>query len=228
MHIWSKDHKDEFLRELLRHEGLGENWRNPTCGTCHQSLMPPSDLDPHTRNPRIIRCRDCFGGLQECIDCCLQRHARLPLHVLDVNSPTLPLTFVTDLILFTKEWTGEYWDRRTLKELGLIIQMGHNDTPCLNPAPTLTTTVLDHNGIHQVAVRFCNCERALLGDKRIQCLRAGWYPASVTDPQTCATFRVLEDFHLLNLTGGLNVHDYIGALERRTDGTRVTLAPVCP
>ena len=228
MHIWSKDHKDKFLRELLWHEGLGENQRNPTCGTCHQLLMPPSDLDPHTQNPRIIRCRDCFGGLQECVDCCLQHHARLPLHVLDVNSPTLPLTFVTDLILFTKEWMGEYWDRRTLKEPGLIIQMGHNDTPCLNPAPTLTTTVLDHNGIHQVAVHFCDCEQALLSDKRIQCLRAGWYPASVTDPQTCATFRVLEDFHLLNLTGGLNVHDYIGALERRTDGTRVTLAPICP
>ena len=39
-----------------------------------------------------------------------------------------------------------------LKELGLIIQMGHNDTPCLNLAPTLTTTVLDHNGIHASAV----------------------------------------------------------------------------
>jgi hypothetical protein len=106
--------------------------------------------------------------------------------------------------------------------------MGHYDTPCLNPAPTLPITVLDHNGIHKVAVRFCDCERALLSDKRIQCLRAGWYPATVTDPQTCATFRVLEEFHLLNLTGGLNVHDYIGALERRTDGSRTTLAPVRP
>jgi hypothetical protein len=94
MRVWSKDHKDEFLRELLQHEGLGENWRNPTCGTCHQSLIPSPNptLDPPTQNPCIIHCQDCFGGLQECVDCCLRCHARLPLHVLDVNIPTLPLT----------------------------------------------------------------------------------------------------------------------------------------
>lgn len=57
-------------------------------------------------------------------------------------------------------------------------------------------------------------------------LRAGWYPASVTDPSTCATFSVLDQFHLLNLAGGLNTLDFIGALERLTDGTRVEVTPV--
>ena len=82
MLIWSDNHMAEFLAELLRHKGLGENRHTTTCGTCHQSLMPSSDS---IQKPRIVRCQDCFGGLMECVDCCLQRHARLPLHVLDVS-----------------------------------------------------------------------------------------------------------------------------------------------
>lgn len=86
--------------------------------------------------------------------------------------------------------------------------------------------MLDSHGIHEVTARYCGCERALLASKRAQLLRIRWYPATVTDPTTCATFRALEEFTLLNLKGALNVHNWIGALAMRTDGTKVSLTPV--
>ncbi|KIM81001.1 hypothetical protein PILCRDRAFT_9047 [Piloderma croceum F 1598] len=104
------------------------------------------------------------------------------------------------------EWNGNFWEKQMLKDLGLVMQFGHSNGLCLNPGPIIAGMIIEHNGIHPV-------------------LRAGLYPASVSDPQSCATFQVLEEFHLLNLTGGLNVHDFIGALERRTDATGVTLTP---
>jgi hypothetical protein len=44
----------------------------------------------------------------------------------------------------------------------------------------------------------------------------------VTDPTTCATFKVLDLFRLLNVVGNVNCHDFINALERLTDATSRT------
>lgn len=207
MSLWRNGHIQEFMREIVRHEGLGEHRQHPRCSGCSAGFDNPEGPSPSTI-PRV-RCRDCFGEFVECVSCSLHRHARLPLHVVD-------------------QWTGQYWQRKSLKEMGLTIQLGHLDTPCLAPATTnpLPVTVIDVGGIHEVSVFFCGCERELLGDKRLQMLRAGWYPASMTDPQSCATFRALDQYHMLHLVGGLNVHDWIKSAERLTDATKVNTPPV--
>ncbi|KAF7966211.1 hypothetical protein HWV62_39676 [Athelia sp. TMB] len=56
------------------------------------------------------------------------------------------------------------------------------------------------------------------GLRRMQLLRAGWYPATMTNPQTCATLAVLEEYHLLLLKGALNVHDFIAADREKAMG----------
>ena len=86
--------------------------------------------------------------------------------------------------------------------------------------------VLDSNGIHEVGVHFCGCALAMRANKREQLMRAGWYPATVVDLQTCATFQVLERYHLLNVVGGVNVHDFVGSLERLTSATEPSSTPV--
>jgi hypothetical protein len=86
--------------------------------------------------------------------------------------------------------------------------------------------VLDSNGIHKIRVHFCGCALAMRANKRKQLMRAGWYPATVIDPQTCVTFRVLERYHLLNVLGGVNVHDFVGSLERLTNATEPSTTPV--
>lgn len=112
-----------------------------------------------------------------------------------------------------------------MQALGYILHLNHVGGVCPIESEPLNTTIIDHNGLHQVHIRYCKCERAPLGDKRVQLLRAGLYPATVTDPATCAMFGVLEEYHLLNLTGGLNVYDFVGALERSTDPLRVEHIP---
>jgi hypothetical protein len=94
-------------------------------------------------------------------------------------------------------------------------------------------TVIHTNGIHQIRYRYCNCTRAhTLGDNNnlSQLLRGRWYPATVTDPTTCASFNVLDLFRLLNVVGNVNCHDFIGSLERMTDAagsTGMNWMPVC-
>lgn len=46
--------------------------------------------------------------------------------------------------------------------------------------------------------------------------RNAWFPSSATDPDTCATFKVLDTFRLLNVIGNVNAHDFVTALERLT------------
>jgi hypothetical protein len=52
-----------------------------------------------------------------------------------------------------------------------------------------------------------------------QLLRNGWYPATITDPATCATFTTLETFRLQNVVANMNANDFITAIERQTNAT---------
>lgn len=106
------------------------------------------------------------------------------------------------------------------------MQLGHPGTTCHTPDNLLQLTVVDSHAIHEISARFCACELSLTTNKRRQVLSAGWYPATVTNPSTCATFRVLEEFHLQNLKGGINVQAFVGALEKRTDAIKIAPPPV--
>ncbi len=100
-------------------------------------------------------------------------------------------------------------------------------TSCLTcrPGPEGRTaiTVVHSNGLHVVSVQFCSCVQE---ERRTLFLRLGWWPATATDPRTCATFLVLKQFHLLNLQGKLTVYDFYKALELATDNTGLQKIPV--
>ncbi|KAF7983646.1 hypothetical protein HWV62_20596 [Athelia sp. TMB] len=134
------------------------------------------------------------------------------------------LSHVAEIVSAT-EWTGRYWRKRTLASLGLVVQLGHGHDKCHHPGDKMDMTIIDSHGVHTIGARFCACERALTANKRQQLLRAGWYPASVTDPQTCATLAVLEEYHLLHLKGALNVHDFVAAVSRRSDPANLSTPP---
>ncbi|KAF7293677.1 CxC2 domain-containing protein [Mycena indigotica] len=85
--------------------------------------------------------------------------------------------------------------------------------------------VIDVRGVFTLRVSACNCG---LGQRRnilSQLLAHGWYPATTTDPETCATLEVLELFRLLQMVGNINVNDFIGSIERLTDATRLEATP---
>ncbi|KAJ7429220.1 hypothetical protein B0H11DRAFT_2167516 [Mycena galericulata] len=179
-----------FSDEILRRAGLG-NWvHTQECAVCNRPLGNSAP----TFTP-CFRCGAC-GEFLQCRTCCLDRHATSPLH----------------------EWTGEFWKTRTLRSLGLVYQLGHGGFRCKFPEPIVRNiVVIAESAIHKVAYRFCGCALADSSNNLCQLLRNAWFPATMTDPDTCATFSVLDLFRLLNVEGDANVHDFIGALERKTD-----------
>ncbi|KAF7299239.1 CxC2 domain-containing protein [Mycena indigotica] len=52
-----------------------------------------------------------------------------------------------------------------------------------------------------------------------------WYPATTTNPATCATFNVLETFRFLRSIAKINVQDYVRTLEKLTDSTGLEKVP---
>lgn len=115
----------------------------------------------------------------------------------------------------------------SLKQIGLRVQLGHPlGDPCVNPksAPGDAFTVIDINGIHEVGLDFCECHQ--MEDHTRQLLQARWYPATVSSPQTAATFNVLESFQLLTFESKASVFEYLNSLSRRTDNTGIKDRPV--
>lgn len=68
-----------FVDELLRHEGLGDDQRLPHCALC-EAAFEPGIPD----SPRLFKCSDC-GQFLQCESCCLETHARTPLHTIRVR-----------------------------------------------------------------------------------------------------------------------------------------------
>ncbi|KAJ7933057.1 hypothetical protein B0H13DRAFT_2307333 [Mycena leptocephala] len=181
------DHRDEYLDEMLRLEGRGEAAIFGTCGTCGES-------DPH------YRCENqtCYGTQLFCRTCIVLRHEVLPTH-------------------WVQEWTGSFFKRVGLAELGLVVQLGHT------PGSGCTSmrlgkkkfTLIDVTGIHNVAVQFCQCDSRIT--HRQQLMRACWWPATARDPSTCATFGVLRLFQNMNSLGKISGFHFLRSLELLTN-----------
>ncbi|KAJ7169399.1 hypothetical protein B0H12DRAFT_1246922 [Mycena haematopus] len=161
-----------FLDEIVRHDALGDNDAPElTCALC-----TCKDIGVH-----LFKCGEC-GEFLQCQRCCVTGHARTPLHIIE-------------------EWNGQFWVDVTLQELGLVYQLGHGGLQCPYPDPRLLTMSIIHLPvIHRVKFRYCKCQRADDTSNVQQCLRNKWFPATITDPATCATFSTLETFRLHNVT----------------------------
>ncbi|KAJ7142169.1 hypothetical protein C8R46DRAFT_1233204 [Mycena filopes] len=209
----------DVLNEMMRLCGLADSMDDPQCAVCHVKLDPnavapvpaadpasTANTDTETEevlDRRMFRCADC-GEFVHCKSCCLKRHSMTPLH-------------------FLKVWNGEFWADTTLWALGLIYQLGHQGGPCESPDAVLrSVVVMDTTGIHQVRYRRCGCDRSDTLNPRREFMRNAWYAASATDPDTCATFRVLDLFRLLNVVANVNAHDFVTVLERLTSAVGLT------
>ncbi|KAK0246137.1 hypothetical protein EDD85DRAFT_783838 [Armillaria nabsnona] len=96
-------------------------------------------------------------------------------------------------------WNGDFWEDSTLKKLGLIFQLSHGGGDCPVPHLPWWLTVLHVNE---------SCWRQIMCN--------GWYPATMMDPHSTATFECLDTFCLLNVIANVNVRDYMSFLEQLT------------
>ena len=107
----------------------------------------------------------------------------------------------------------------TLKLIGLKVQLNHS-TYCEIPIPChLGFLILHSNGIHEVALQYCGCSRAI--PHHIQLLRRGFYPSSQQNVRTCTTFGLLNLLHKLALTSQSSTYDFYRALEKLTSNTGI-------
>ncbi|KAG1787612.1 uncharacterized protein HD556DRAFT_1434387 [Suillus plorans] len=147
------------------------------------------------------RCEDCFGVNLHCSSCIKAAHQLHPLHRL-------------------QKWNGKYFERVTLKALGLRIQLGHAPgQACPNPRRAFNNDffVMDSHGIHEVSLDFCDCTDAVAHVQQL--LRISWFPSTTADPKTAATFHLLEEFHILSFESKVSAYEFYNALARRTDNT---------
>lgn len=112
------------------------------------------------------------------------------------------------------------FDRFSLHQAGLVVQLGHDGGPCRNSRLREgTMTVIHVNGIHLVKIAYCECARIGHSLPIVQLIRAGWLPATVDRPRTVVTFQCLKLFRTLYLQGKINAYDFYASLEILTDGS---------
>ncbi|KAJ7702503.1 hypothetical protein B0H16DRAFT_1483197 [Mycena metata] len=158
-----------------------------------------------TKNAADHRCRNCLsGGELMCSDCIIAAHRYLPFHGIEC-------------------WTGDMFERKTLKEMGLRIQLGHwhdVDRRCSVPTPSKGKdfVIIDIHGVHDVALDYCGC--GLGGHPTVQLLRAQLWPVTSTNPQTAATFAVLRQYHLMSFESKCSALEFYQSLVRQTDNVQ--------
>ncbi|KAG1794813.1 uncharacterized protein HD556DRAFT_1474044, partial [Suillus plorans] len=180
-------------RELFLHEMIRLEGRCNRLGaqSCSECNCPSPEY----------RCRDCLGSEIYCSPCILLAHVRHPLHRLE-------------------KWNGQYFERISLKTLGLRIQLGHTTgLKCPNPRRAFNDDfiVVDTHGIHEVSLDFCNCATAQSHIQQL--LQISWFPSTTSDPKTAATFHVLEHYHLLSFESKVSAFEFYNALSRMSDNT---------
>jgi hypothetical protein len=160
----------------------------------------------------IFRCEeDCFEiAPLQCQQCIVNQHTRLPFHRI-------------------QEWTGEYFKRTSLHILGARIFLGHSGMPCPNRSSTSSGrpfVIVDRNGFHNFIIEFCHCDKDVLQTEPIQLIRARLFPATLDQPESAFTFRLLDDFHAHTLSSKKSSYAYHDALQKRTDAAFPQDVPV--
>ncbi|KAK0209542.1 hypothetical protein IW262DRAFT_1450772 [Armillaria fumosa] len=122
-----------------------------------------------------------------------------------------------------QRWNGNFFEKATLQGIGLHVQLNHTSMRCLAPIPGhVAFKVLHTMGIHSVSVDYCGRTREV--PQHTQLLCCGWYPASHKVPTTCATFCLLDFFHLLSLCSKVSVYDFYRTLEKLSLNTGIAVS----
>ncbi|KAJ7871110.1 hypothetical protein B0H13DRAFT_1895895 [Mycena leptocephala] len=188
--LWARLDCMEFLDELLRHDGRGDY--------IHQHVCAGEGCETvHA----VFRCSDCLHSCLYCETCIAEVHRWTPLH-------------------HVEEWDGKHFKRRTLKSLGIRIQLGHPlGEPCAAPVKAAGDdfVIIGSQTIDEVGLDYCGCGTAR--SKPIQLLRMRLYPTTGTNPRSAATFAVLDRYTHMNLESKCSAYEFYNSLAHETNNT---------
>ena len=173
----------------------------------------------------LLRCNDCFSRRVLCHDCCLVVHQESPYHHIE-------------------KWTGSFFQATSLSEEGFTLHLCHNGVSCPVPQPDTTTqgtkaetqgtqqannkkslVVVDVSGVHQLQISWCRCKDTPAAD--IQLLRNDLFPASISNPSTAFTFRLLNHFYIDSVECKTSAMSFFSKLRRLTNDSDPDSVPVC-
>lgn len=109
---------------------------------------------------------------------------------------------------------GEFFVRVTLLDLGATYQLGHRfGEDCARPSGFTDLTLFDVSNVTVVRIRYCYCgEPGSQDPPRVQLLRMRWFPATLKQPGTAFTFRLLDFVHKLQTRSKVNLYDVYATL----------------
>lgn len=115
-----------------------------------------------------------------------------------------------------------------LADLGLQFHLGHGGRICPKPRDgPKDFRVFDTSGAHRISIAYCGCTPLTKEQRLRQLLRAGWFPGTITRPQTVFTFDLLDMFHELTLQSKTTLYDFYHTIIQRTDKMQLGKIPVC-
>ncbi|KAF7797729.1 hypothetical protein EIP86_008929, partial [Pleurotus ostreatoroseus] len=165
-------------REAFLDEDLRSEGRGDYLGL--EACRECGSLDP------CIRCKDCFGEELMCAECMVRRHQRLPLHRLE-------------------QFKDGQFKNIFLADLGLKIHLGHRVRGTCGLAQPRELVVLHTNGLHKVNVVFCGCDTSVKPWQQL--MRIRWWPATVLNPSTAATFELMRHLQSIFVCADDSVQD---------------------
>lgn len=163
-----------------------------------------------TKEVALYRCADCSFPRVLCRTCINTTHSSNPFH-------------------HAQKWTGFFFERVPLSELGRSIKLGHRGKLCSNRllgSEGRATKVVHSNGIHEVRIECCHCILAL--PEPDQLMQSSLFPATLERPKTAFTFAVLKQFHVLGLAAKISAYDFFNTLVNMTDNAFPNKVPVSP
>ncbi|KAJ3567111.1 hypothetical protein NP233_g6578 [Leucocoprinus birnbaumii] len=114
-----------------------------------------------------------------------------------------------------QKWTGTHFTFTLLRDIGLILYIGHQGKPCPASSYTKDMVIVHVNGIHHCAVQFCDCNDII--PNYLQLFLACYFPATSQMPSTAFTFSALETFHQLSLCSKITAYNYFNTLKKLTN-----------
>ncbi|KAL0568471.1 hypothetical protein V5O48_013516 [Marasmius crinis-equi] len=192
--FWKENYRDNYLDECLRQEGRGD-FAFDGCPDCEAR-----GVKEESRPKGVYRCKTCSPDLV-CASCCVRRHRREPLHHIEF-------------------WSNGAFEDTSLAAIGLVWHLNHLSNPGPNPQKAHQHFQIIHtNGIHNVKVMFCGCNRTIPHYQQL--MRRRIYPSTQGVICTCATFEVLDLLHMLSLVTKAGTYDLYRTLQKLTNNTGV-------
>ncbi|KAJ6628808.1 hypothetical protein B0H10DRAFT_2209255 [Mycena sp. CBHHK59/15] len=173
----------------------------------HSQLLTPCACGVESRI-RKVACRDCVQPELLCRQCWVNKHRTMPTHWAFIWN-------AQDRFFEKSEFC------RVLKNSA--VALGHYGERCVDAAPARTFTLVESNGIHATAIKFCGCKTVKTVDGMRpapdfqQLLGAGIFPGSVKEPKTGYTLGVLEAYREERNQGKGSAYDFVRVLQRKAD-----------